>query len=80
MMSNAIKDLSESYSSPIDFEMEWHNSRSDRWYQSHALAGSVGPTPEDSYAHKRVDCGDLKGGLKFHGIPHRLGKHVRIYL
>ena len=33
-MSNAIKDLSVSYSSPISFEMEQHNSRSDKWYQS----------------------------------------------
>ena len=34
MMSNAIKDLSVSSLSPIGFEMEWHNSRFDKWYQS----------------------------------------------
>ena len=34
MMSNAIKDLSMSFSSPIDFEVEWHSSRSDKWYQN----------------------------------------------
>ena len=28
MMSNAIKDLSMSFLSPIDFEVEWHNSQS----------------------------------------------------
>ena len=34
MMSNAIKDLSVSSSSPIGFDMEWHSSRFDNWYQS----------------------------------------------
>ena len=33
-MSNTIKDLSVSFSSPIDFEVEWHSSRFDKWYQS----------------------------------------------
>ena len=33
-MSKAIKDLSISSSSPIGFEVEWHSSRSDKWYQS----------------------------------------------
>jgi len=28
-MSNAIKDLNVSFSSAIDFEVEWHNSWSD---------------------------------------------------
>ena len=32
VMSNAIKDLSVSSSSPISFEMEWHNSWSDTLY------------------------------------------------
>ena len=30
----AIKDLSVFSSLPIDFEVEWHSSRSDKWYQS----------------------------------------------
>ena len=34
MMLNAIKHLSVFSSSPIGFEMEWHNSRSDKLYQS----------------------------------------------
>ena len=34
MMSNAIKDLSVSSSSPISFEVEWHSSQFDKWYQS----------------------------------------------
>ena len=29
-----IKDLSVFFSLPIDFEVEWHSSRSDKWYQS----------------------------------------------
>ena len=33
-MSNTIKNLSVSSSSPIDFEVEWHSSRSNKWYQS----------------------------------------------
>ena len=33
-MLNAIKDLSVSSSSPIGFEVEWHSSWSDKWYQS----------------------------------------------
>ena len=34
MMSNAIKDLSVSSSSPVRFEVKWHSSWSDKWYQS----------------------------------------------
>ena len=34
MISNAIKDLSVSSSSSIDFEMEWYSSQSNKWYQS----------------------------------------------
>ena len=34
VMSNVIKDLSMSSSSPIGFEMEWHSSRFEKWYQS----------------------------------------------
>ena len=34
VMSNIIKDFSVSFSSPIGFEVEWHNSRFDKWYQS----------------------------------------------
>jgi len=39
MMSNAIKDLSVSSSSPIRFEVKWHSSWSDKWYwrQSHGF-------------------------------------------
>ena len=33
-MLNAIKDLSVSSLSLIGFEVEWHSSRSDKWYQS----------------------------------------------
>ena len=33
-MSNAIKDLSVSFSSAISFEVEWYSSRFDKWYQS----------------------------------------------
>ena len=33
-MSKAIKDLSVSSSSPIGFEVEWHSSQSDKWYQN----------------------------------------------
>ena len=32
-----------------------------RWYQSHALAGSVGPTREDTCAHKGVDYYPKRG-------------------
>ena len=35
VMSNAIKDLSVLFLSPIGFEVEWHSSRSIKWYQSH---------------------------------------------
>ena len=31
-MSNAIKDLNMSFSLSISFEVEWHNSRFDKWY------------------------------------------------
>ena len=34
VISKAIKDFSISFSSPIGFEVEWHSSRSDKWYQS----------------------------------------------
>ena len=34
VMSNAIKDLGVSSSSSIGFKVEWHNSRSDKWYRS----------------------------------------------
>ena len=51
-----------------------------RWYQSHTLVGSVGPTHEDACAYKGVDCGDPKGGLAIHGIPYRLGKHMEMCL
>ena len=34
VMSNAIKDLNVSSSSPISFKVEWHSSRSNKWYQS----------------------------------------------
>ena len=54
MTSNAIKDLSVSSSSPIGFEVEWHNSQFDKWYQSqghgfklrecHCEGGIVGET------------------------------------
>ena len=33
VMSNVIKDLGVSSSSPIGFEVEWHNLRSNKWYQ-----------------------------------------------
>jgi len=35
VMSKAIKGLSMSSLLPISFEVEWYNSRSDKWYQSH---------------------------------------------
>ena len=57
-MSNVIKDLSMSSSSPIGFEVEWHNSQSDVWYQSqdygfksrkcHCKGGVVGEPQFDS--------------------------------
>ena len=34
VMLKTIKDLSMSSSSPISFKVEWHNSWSDKWYQS----------------------------------------------
>ena len=34
MMSNTIKDLSVSFLLSIGFEIEWHSSRFDKWYQS----------------------------------------------
>ena len=34
MTSNAIRDLNVSSSLPIGFEVEWHNSWSNKWYQS----------------------------------------------
>ena len=34
VISNAIKDLSVSSSSSINFEVEWHSSQSNKWYQS----------------------------------------------
>ena len=34
VISNAIKDLSVSSLSPIGFEVEWHSSQPDKWYQS----------------------------------------------
>jgi len=34
VMSNAIKDLSVSSSSPVRFEVKWHSSWFDKWYQS----------------------------------------------
>ena len=53
-MLNAIKDLSMSSSSLIDFEVEWHSSWSNKWYQSqghgfesqecHCEGGIVGET------------------------------------
>ena len=53
-MLNAIKDLSVLSSSLIDFEVEWHSSQSDKWYQSqgheiesreyHCEGGIVGGT------------------------------------
>ena len=53
-MSKSIKDLNMSSLSPIDFEVEQHNSRSDKWYQSqghgfkprecHCEGGIVGRT------------------------------------
>ena len=48
-----------------------------KWYQSHFLARSVDPTREDACTPKGVDCRDPKGGLAIHGIPYRLGKHIR---
>ena len=35
VMSKVIKDLSISFSSPIDFKVKWYNSLFDKWYQSH---------------------------------------------
>ena len=37
VMLNVIKDLNVSSSLPISFEVKWHNSRSDKWYQSQGL-------------------------------------------
>ena len=34
VISNAIKDLSISFLSPIGFEVEWYSSWPDKWYQS----------------------------------------------
>ena len=34
VMSNVIKNLSVSSLSPIGFEVEWHNSWSEKWYRS----------------------------------------------
>ena len=34
VMSKLIKDLSVTFSSPIGFEVEWHSSKSNKWYQS----------------------------------------------
>ena len=50
MMSNAIKDLSVSSSSPIGFEVNWHSSRSDKWYQS------------QGHGFKSREC-NCKGGI-----------------
>ena len=54
VMSNAIKDLNVSFSSQIGFEVEWHSSQFDKWYQSqghefesrecHCEGGIVGGT------------------------------------
>ena len=35
VMLKSIKDLSVFSSLPIGFKVEWHNSQSDKWYQSH---------------------------------------------
>ena len=42
VMSNAINDLSVSSSSPIGFEMEWHSSRSNKWYRANVMGLSHG--------------------------------------
>ena len=34
VMLKLIKDLSVTSSSPIGFEVEWHNSQSNKWYQT----------------------------------------------
>ena len=54
VMSKVIKDLSMSSSSPIGFEVEWHSSRFDKWYQNqghgfkswvcHCKGGIIGGT------------------------------------
>ena len=52
----------------------------DKWYQSHALAKSMGLIYEDACARRGVDCSDPKGGLAFHRIPHCLGKYMGMCL
>ena len=52
-----------------------------RWYQSHALVGSVGPTREDSCAHKGwIVVTQKGGGLAFHRISYRLEKHMNMFI
>jgi len=47
VMSNAIKDLSVSFSSPIGFEVEWHSSRSDKGNAENRGMEIVGNIVED---------------------------------
>ena len=46
-MSNVIKDLSVSFSSPIGFEIEWHSSRSDKGNTESRGMEIVGNSVED---------------------------------
>ena len=55
-----------------------HNLGGDyKWYQSHALVGSVNPT---CVPVTGVDCRNPKGGPTIHEIPHRLKKHMGMCL
>ena len=53
-MLNAIKDLSVSSLSLIGFEVEWHSSRSDKWYQSQGY----GFESHECYCEGRIVRGD----------------------
>ena len=54
----AFREGYEASKRTISTQVRWGHYR---WYQSHALAGSVGPTREDTCAHKGVDYYPKRG-------------------
>ena len=58
VMSNSIKYMSVSSSSPIDFEIKWHNSKSKKWYhcQGHGFELQKCYQGCNVECHKRLNC------------------------
>ena len=74
MMPNAIKNFSVSSSSPIGFEIKWHSSWFDKWYQSqchwfksrecHCEGGIVKDQNSTLYKHSKNKSNlSVKGGI-----------------